>query len=232
MIFGANGSGKTTIGRMLAHSLNYKHIDAEDYLERTFPTKNIRFISIYDNLDSVKYPNRMNSIEVPFINLLNEAYSRDISNKTKASLNSKRKLGKYVGAKAPYGYIKDPNDVGHLLVDNNVSGNIVNIFKWYLHGIGVFEIVSKLNNSNIDTPQSYRLKLKGKASKADKWNRHKIRKILECDIYTGDMVQGKTSAYSHKVKKRIPVPKDEWIVVEDMHEPIIPRVTFDTAQEL
>ena len=97
--------------------LGRNYIEVGNYIEKVFPLYNIRFIAVNDQIDSIKNPESVNSIIVPFKNLINDEYCRDISNKIKAVLNVKMKKGEYVGAYAPYGYIKDPDDVHHLIID-------------------------------------------------------------------------------------------------------------------
>ncbi len=109
-----------------------EHIDADHYLERYFPQKGVRFISVIQGLDSVADPHRMNSIEVPMLNIFNEQYLRQVSNSTKASLMIKRKEGKFVGSIVPYGYKRDPKDKHHLVIDEEACTVVRDIFKWFL----------------------------------------------------------------------------------------------------
>jgi len=111
-----------------------EHIDVDNYLERIFPMMQVRFISVMQHLDSYRNPQKMSSIEVPFLNLINEAYARDISRKTKASLVTKRKRGQYVSGFAPYGYRKDEIDINHLVVDEDAAGNVIRILTGIFRG--------------------------------------------------------------------------------------------------
>ncbi len=214
-----------------------EHIDVDNYLERIFPLMNVRFISVMQNLDSYKNPAKMNSIEIPFLNLINEEYARDISRKTKASLESKRKEGKYISSLTPYGYLKDPLDKNHLIIDEEAAINIEKIFNWFVNGMDYSEIKNKLNDMKSLNPAAYRTSKKAENNKinsgyAGLWETRHIRQILNTDLYTGDMVQGKTATYNHKTKKRIPLPKEEWIVVPSTHDPIVTHSTFEAAQAL
>ena len=116
--------------------LGRNYIEVGNYIEKVFPLFNIRFIAINDQIDSIKNPESVNSVIVPFKNLINDEYCRDISNKIKAVLNVKMKKGEYVGAYAPYGYIKDPEDIHHLIVDEDAAKVVKMIFDLTLNGYG------------------------------------------------------------------------------------------------
>ena len=195
-----------------------EHIDVDNYLERIFPLMGVRFISIMQHLDSFKNPEKMNSIEIPFLNLINEEYARDISRKTKASLETKRKEGKYVYARAPYDYKKDPEDKYHLIIDELKAENIIVAYNLYLSGESIASIVKNMKEKS--KSQSF----------DDYWDKKKIRNMLSNRIYTGDMVQGITSKYNHKIKKRYTLPEEDWIIVPNTHEAIINKDKFNIAQ--
>ncbi len=216
------------------------HIGTDNYLEIYLPSMNVRFITLMNPcLDSFKNPQKMNSIEVPFLNLINEEYARDISRKTKSSLQSKCKNGKYVGSHTPYGYLKDTEDRNKLIVDENTVMNVVQIFEWYINGMNLSEIARSLNDRGILSPIAYKSKygINKKPKNANRntfglWENSMVKRILVCQLYTGDMVQGKTISYNYKMKKRTPLPKEKWIIVHDTHEAIIRQEQFDTVQEL
>ena len=210
-----------------------EHIEGDYYLEKFFPSKGVRFVAMLDNIDSVADPERMNSIEVPLMNLLNEQYLKDVSNSTKVSLNIKRKEGKFVGAEAPYGYKKAKDDKHKLIVDEEVKPIVERIFSLYIDYHSQSEIARILNDSNVLTPSSYKNINRGKAIKPNsKWTSTTIKKILTQPIYTGDMVQGRTKSYSHKVNKRIPLSKKEWVIIENTHEAIIDKEMFNNVQSM
>ena len=210
-----------------------EHIDTDHYLERYFPLKGVRFISAIQRLDSVADPERMNSIEVPLINIFNEQYLKQVSNSTKASLMIKRKEGKFVGSTVPYGYIRSKEDKHTLIIDDEVYKNVQSIFTWYINYVSMKEITKKLNENNLLPPASYR-KMKNEKSinPNTKWVSVTIKGILIQEIYTGDMVQGKTYSYNCKINKREPLPRDKWDIVKNTHVPIISREQFDMAQSL
>jgi len=210
-----------------------EHIDTDHYLERYFPLKGVRFISAIQRLDSVADPERMNSIEVPLINIFNEQYLKQVSNSTKASLMIKRKEGKFVGSKVPYGYLRSEEDKHKLIIDGEVYKNVQSIFDWYISYVSMKEIAKRLNENNIVPPASYRKMQNSKSINLNtKWSSVTIKSILAQEIYTGDMVQGKTYSYNCKINKREPLPREKWDIVKNTHEPIVPREQFDTAQSL
>lgn len=210
-----------------------EHIEGDYYLEKMFPSKGVRFISLIERIDSVADPERMNSIEIPIINLFNEQYLRQVSNSTKASLMIKRKEGKYVTPIVPYGYLRSSEDKYKLIADEYAKPIVEDIFKHYLNYVSINEIAKMIDDKEILNPVSYRRELKGESINTDShWSNTTIRNILTNPIYTGDMVQGRTKSYSHKVNKRIPLPKDQWDIVPDTHEPIIEKDNFEMVQSL
>ena len=116
--------------------LGRNYIEVGNYIEQIFPLFNIRFIAINDNIDSYKDPSTVNNIIVPFKNLINDEYCRDISNKIRSVLAMKKRRGEYVGAFTPYGYIKDPKDIHHLIVDEDAARVVKLIYQWSLEGCG------------------------------------------------------------------------------------------------
>lgn len=166
-------------------------------------------------------------------------YCRDISNKIKAVLNVKMKKGEYVGAYAPYGYIKDPDDVHHLIIDEDAAKVVRMIYELTLNGYGRTAIAKKLNELGILNPTGHRaIDLKMKTpfkNNTDKvtysWCSTTIRDILRNQMYCGDLVQNKGKLISYKIHKRVLVPQEEWIIVKDTHDAIIDRDTFDKVQK-
>ncbi len=214
------------------------YIDVGQYIEKIFPLMDIRFISLTDNLDSVKNPQTMNNIIVPFKNLINDEYCRDISNKVRSSLDMKRKQGKHIGSFACYGYKKDPDDHNHLVIDDEAAEIVRDIFRWYISGMSILAIAQKLNGMGIPNPSSYKktqgLNYKNRYEKigSGKWPDSSVRRILGNQMYIGNLVQGILKVKSYKVQITQRQEKDDWIVVENTHEPIISKEDFKTVQEL
>lgn len=214
------------------------YIETGKYLEQIFPFLNVRFIAVNDMLDSVGNPGQMNTIMVPFKNLINDEYCRDISNKVKSSLDMKRKKGEFIGAFASYGYKKDPIQKGKLLIDEEAAGVVKMIYHSFLQGMGMLAIARKLNELGILSPASYKIKqgmLYQNAKTKDGetlWQDRTIRRILTNQIYCGDLVQGKNRVLNYKIQRCRQVPKEEWMVVRDTHEAVIDRETFQKVQDL
>lgn len=214
------------------------YIDVGQYIEKIFPLLDIRFISVTDNLDSVKSPHTMNTIMVPFKNLINDEYCRDISNKVRSSLDMKRKQGKHIGSFACYGYKKDPEDHNHLVIDEEAAEVVRDIYRWYISGMSMLSISQKLNAMGVPNPSSYKkmqgLKYKNRYENIGmgKWPDSSVRRILSNQMYIGNLVQGTLKIKSYKVQVAQRQDKEDWIIVENTHEPIISKEDFETVQDL
>lgn len=188
---------------------------------------------MFENIDSFENPERMNDIDIPIMNIFNEDYLKRTSKSTKSILDIKRRDGEFVGAYAPYGYIRSKERKNHLVVDKEVKDNVIKIFNVYLEHNSISKIVTYLNAEGITSPRGRREQLKGEIlNEVYSWSGRSIRSILRQEIYTGDMVQGKTKSFSYKVKKRIPLPREQWTIVPNTHEAIIDKETFRTVQEM
>ena len=220
--------------------LGRNYIEVGNYIEQIFPLFNIRFIAINDNIDSYSDPSSVNNVIVPFKNLINDEYCRDISNKIRSVLTMKKKRGEYVAAFTPYGYIKDPEDNHHLIIDEDAARVVKMIYRWSLEGCGRKKIAKKLNDMGILNPMGHKLlelnkkcggrrKANGNLSYA--WDMTVLQRILEDQTYCGDTIQNRGKLISYKVHKHIKNPKNEWIIVRNTHEPIIDRDTWKKVQE-
>lgn len=214
------------------------YLDAGEYIEKVFPFLGVRFIAVNDNYDSFKGRNASDDLIVPFKNLINEAYCRDISVKIRSQLDIKRKRGQFIGAFAIYGYKKDSEDKNSLLVDDYAADIVRDIFKWKLEGVSPQDIAVRLNSGGILSPLEYKKSLGmnyvtsfQKNVKAA-WSAGNVLRILKNPVYTGILTQGKETTPSYKVHKRITKPENEWSVIPDNHEAIISRADFDTVQKV
>ena len=220
--------------------LGRNYIEVGNYIEQVFPVWNIRFIAINDGIDSFKNPMSTNTLLVPFKNLINDEYARDTSIKIRTSLNGKKKRGEFIGAFPSYGYIKDPKDKHKLIIDHSVADVIRKIFDWYVNeGLGKIAICHRLNELGIVNPTGHKkLELKqnynnsGIQDHSYTWTPSTIRNILSNEIYIGNTVQGKRKTKSYNIHKVENIPQEEWIKVENTHEPIIQTEIFQKAQEL
>jgi len=208
------------------------YIETGRYLERYFPEKGIRFISVADQIDSLE---RTYNLFLPLKNILNEQYARDISDKVHMTIRSKQRMGKFIGAFAAYGYQKDPGDRNRLLVDEQAASVVREIFQKYLDGSSIREIVEELNRKKIPSPSAYKRQKGYKyqngriAGKEQPWTYSGVCRILHSELYTGAMVQGKKEQYMHRrQKQRRP---EEWIVVKGTHEALIESKVWKAVQE-
>ena len=201
------------------------------YFENIFPALNIRFISVIENIDSFENPDSMDNLIVPFKNLLNDAYAKDISKKVKSALLTKRLNGEFIGTTATYGYLNDLKDKHKLIIDKDASKIVIKIFNDIIEGKTASEIADELNNNKVLTPYTY--KMKNDNIEIDKkWNAKMINVILKNRVYTGDLIQGKKKVENYRTHNLITTNKDEWIITENHHEPIISKEKFDEVQEI
>lgn len=219
--------------------LSRNYLEAGMYMEQLFVQLNVRFISLsLPALDSYKNPEAMNSIAVPIQNVINDDFCRQTSQKIRGVFNMKRSRGEFIGAFAPYGYSKSPENKNCLIVDEEAADIVKKIFQWFVYeGMSKNGIVKKLNALGILNPTSYKnnkgLKYHCRTGDNDgMWSSRTISLMLCNEVYIGNMVQGRQKIKSYKVHEAIQVPKEEWFVVENTHEAIIEKETFDRAQEL
>ena len=162
------------------------HVMTGYYIETFFPENSIRFISILESYDSFK--NQASNDSSTFIIACNDYYSKQNSIKIKNVLNDKRRNGKFIGSKPSYGYMRNPEDKGHLIPDPKTAPTVKKIFKWRVDGIGPTEIATRLNNENIPTPSQYKnIKFSSRLIIRDEWNISSVKKILTNRIYTGNI---------------------------------------------
>lgn len=213
------------------------YIESGRYIEKIFPMLGIRFIAITDGYDSINEDMGSEMI-IPFKNLINDAYCRDISIKIRSHMDIKRKNGEYIGAFAAYGYLKDKENKNHLVIDEYAADVVRDIFTMKLCGMSQQAIADKLNADGILSPIQYKksigidLESSFQKSIKPKWSYNAVLRILKNEVYTGTVVQGKCTTPNYKIKKRIFKDEAEWIRVEEMHEAIITKSEFALVQEL
>ena len=220
--------------------LGRNYIEVGNYIEQIFPIFNVRFIAINDNVDSFENPMSINTILVPFKNLINDEYARDTSIKIKSVLNAKKKKGEFIGAFPSYGYVKDKYDKHKLVIDEEPAEIVRKIFEWKVNeGLGNLLICHRLNDMGILNPTGYKKKILNQKYNNSKmkqedysWCPSTIRNILKNDVYIGNITQGKRKVKSYKIRKIEKVPEKEWLTVENMHTPIIDKQLFYRAQDL
>ena len=208
----------------------------EKYIHNKFLEWNVRFVSIIDRADSFDIANK----KARQINgLINEWYLEDTSENIRKTLHNKRRRGEFTGSFAPYGYLVDPDNKNHLVIDDYAAPIIRDIFDWYNQGWGYRKIVMQLNELGIPNPTIYKQQQNSryvnpntdKSTSKGLWTQSTIYNIVRNENYTGTLVQGKSHFVSYKNRKKKKVPKEEWVRVEDCHEPIINRQTWIKTQE-
>ena len=208
-------------------------IDTGFYIEKYFPLHGVRFISVNDQFDSEDSENNGSHLIVPLKNMINEAYAADISRKVRSQQRQAMQEGRFVGARPPYGYIKDPQDCHKLLIDPDTAPVVRQIFQWAVEGVAVNRIVLNLNEQDIPAPGQYKASVgiitSKKLTGGGKWQTRTLHRLLSDEVYLGDMVQGKTKTVGHR---QIATDPREWVVVRGTHEPLVSRELFAQVQAI
>ncbi len=213
--------------------LGRDYIKTGFYIESYFPEKNIRYVSLLDNLDTFEEESSASDI-TPFKAVLNDMYAKDISKKIRSVCRQKRESGQYISAYPPYGYKKDETDEkAHLIIDEFAGEVVKRIFNMYVTGLTSYKICDVLNAEKIEPPAVYLdMKLVHRSKDYYKWRPSSVQKILKNEVYLGKLLQGKTKKLSYKSKKKIDLPREIWIVEENAHEPLIDIETFNKVQKI
>lgn len=202
------------------------YIKGGDYLEKIFPEYGVRYVAINDGIDTFENENWMEM--TPIKSVFNDYYPKDISRKVKSVFKEKQKKGEYLCSQAPYGYKKDTLLKNHLVIDEEVVHNVRKIFEMYLGGKSVYEIRKVLNSKGIQSPSGYAKK----QADLKPWNSVTLLNILKNEAYIGNTVGNKKIKVSLKSKKRLMVPKENQIKIENTHEAIISKADFEEVQFL
>ncbi len=206
----------------------------EKYIHGLFPIWGIRFVSIVDNADTA---NKGNKKSRQINGLVNEWYLEDMSDNIRSVLTSRRENGFHIGSFAPYGYQKDPDLKGHLIIDPEAAEVVKEIFTMFADGYGKTSIARYLNLKGVPNPSEYK-RLKGfrysqpAQFRSRIWSYGSVQGILCNEVYIGNLIQGKTGSISYKTKKLYSRPKSQWIRVNGTHEPIIDTVLWNRVQRL
>ena len=217
-------------------SRNY--IESGRYLQQIYPALGIRFIAINDSYDSLTGDLASDSYILPFKNLINDTYCKDISVKIRSSLDVKRRNGLYVGSYTPYGYKKNPEDKNRIIVDSEAAEVVRRIFSMYKDGMSVCRIADWLNELGVLSPMEYKLskgiKIKSpfRTGSCAKWSYRAVKRILTNETYIGVMVQGKRSTPNYKVHVLQDREESEWIRVEGTHEALVTYDDFMSVKEM
>ena len=207
-------------------------IDTGYYIEQYFVQHKIRFIAVNDSYDTADKNSTHNGIILPLKNMVNEAYALDIGKKIRSAAYQAMLDGEFIGARAPFGYKKSPDNCHKLIVDEETAPIVRQIFEWAASGIGVNTITVRLNEMGVVTSSVY----KSQTSEIEKryrqnrnWTTFTVAHILDNPVYTGDMVQGKSRTIEHKQQD---TPPEDYIIVRNTHEAIVSRELFETANKI
>ena len=218
--------------------LGRNYLDCGLYLEVFFPENNVRYIAVNDGVDTL---NKSAMDITPFRNILNEMYSADVSVKIKSAYRARFQQGKFMGTYAPYGYIKDPADHNHLLIDDKVAHVVREIFDLALAGNGIAKIRKHINKQHVLRPAAYAAEqgaagyeryFEDNEENRYIWSENSVRGILRSPIYAGNLAGYKRIAANMKSKKRPSKLPEEWEVIPDTHEGIVTQEEFDIVQQL
>ncbi len=214
------------------------YIESGRYIEKIFPMLGVRFIAINDNYDSLTGKSQTDEIVIPFKNLINDAYCRDISIKIRSHLDVKRRKGEFIGSFTIYGYAKDEHDHNKIVIDEYAAGVVRDIYQWKISGMSQQRIADKLNDMGVLSPAEYKKScgIKYSANLQTKkqaiWSAVAITRILTNESYTGTLIQGKVTTPNYKVNKTVIKDEEDWVVIPNAFEAIITKEQFDMVQEI
>jgi len=216
--------------------LGRNYVEAGDYLEKVFPFLNVRFIAVNDHYDSA-FLTSGDQLGASLKNIVNDMYAKDISRKITSAMKAKRLRGDYIGNYAPYGYLKDPENPSHLIIDQEIAPIVVEIFEMRATGAGIATIARALNEKGYPSPGRLRFE-RGIITNNNKkgtdlpWNRHVLTELLRNVVYIGNLAQGRSTQCLYKGIAYHWTDPSEWDVVEHTHEPIISMELWERAQSV
>lgn len=214
--------------------LGRDYIGTGEYVEKYFPERKVRYVAVTDGIDTV-YDSSGNDM-APFKAVFNDMYAKDISKKIRIALRTKQKQGLWVGGCPPFGYMVDPNDKNHLVPDPSEDWIIKRIFDLAIQGNTPYQIRIILTDEKIPTRAMIKTNNKrisnATSSKAGIWSQKTVKGILSNQLYTGDMIQNRRTKVSYKIKKNVCNSKEDWIIVEDTHEPLVSKKDFEIIQKM
>ena len=211
--------------------LGRDYIMTGHYMERYFPEKRVRYISLLDGIDT-GVESSANDI-TPFRAIMNDMYAKDISKKIKSVKRDKQRKGQFIGGKPMYGYKMHPTEKNKIVIDEEVAPVVRRIFAMALDGMSCRKIAATLNEEGVPTPATYcGWNMGRKGPYAGLWSSERISEMLQNETYLGNMVQGRTVKISYKSKKCLKQNRENWVVVENTHEPLIDKETFQKVRML
>lgn len=213
--------------------LGRNYLEAGNYLEQVFPFFKVRFIAVTEGYDSISPDFTDEALIIPLKNIINECYAKDISMKVSSAFATRKKQGKFMQRLPVYGYLKDPADKNHLIIDPDTAPIVQRIFQMAGNDISPTEIARLLNDEGIPSlSQYFVLKgfLRGEKYSLTPWRTTNVKRVLTNRMYLGCLVYGKTSSSIVKGTYRLRIPKEDWKVVENTHEPLITPELFEQVQ--
>lgn len=216
------------------------YADQGYFLETFFPLHGVRFVTVsHPKVDSYLHPEELEGLEVPISGLMNDRYAAKTSRDIRATFGAKRRKGEFIGAFAPYGYQKDPQDKNHLVEDEEAARWVRSIFDWFgKEGMSKRGIALRLNQMGVLSPGAYK-RSKGMAYHNPHmdhcdglWSGAAVAAILKNPVYVGTMVQGRQGVVSYKIHKKISLPPPRWYVVPHTHPPLVEEDLFYKVQQL
>jgi hypothetical protein len=200
------------------------------YIEKYFPSKNVRYIAVNDGIDT--YTGNNDDI-TPFKSVINDMYAKDISKKVRTAMTTKKLNGEFIGSIAPYGYMKDKADKNKLVIDEETACIVRRIFKMFIETQSVLGIMKQLSREKIPTPSALKnLTNTQKGTHKGLWSSTMIKRILTNPTYIGNLTQNRKRKVSYKVNKQQSISKDNWIIIPNTHEAIVSEEDFNTVQNI
>ena len=211
--------------------LGRDYIMTGHYMERYFPEKQVRYISLLDGIDT-GVESTANDI-TPFRAIMNDMYAKDISRKIKSVKRDKQRKGQFIGGKPVYGYKMHPTEKNKIVIDKEAAPTVRRIFGMALEGMSCRQIATQLNAEGVPTPAAYAgLPAPKSGPYSGLWSSERISEMLQNETYIGNMVQGRSVKLSYKSRKCLHQARENWVVVENTHEPLIDREAFEKVQVL
>ena len=211
--------------------LGRDYIMTGHYMERYFPEKQVRYISLLDGIDT-GVESTANDI-TPFRAIMNDMYAKDISRKIKSVKRDKQRKGQFIGGKPVYGYKMHPTEKNKIVIDKEAAPTVRRIFGMALEGMSCRQIATQLNAEGVPTPAAYAgLPVPKSGPYSGLWSSERISEMLQNETYIGNMVQGRSVKLSYKSRKCLHQARENWVVVENTHEPLIDREAFEKVQVL
>ena len=224
-----DGKINTVVTKDLSR-LGRDYIQTGYYLEQYFPLHRVRYIAVNDNIDTMCQTGGNDM--TPFRAVFNDMYAKDISKKVRTALTTKKNTGKFIGAVAPFGYQKDPKDKNHLMIDEEAAAYVRQIYKEFLAGESLIGIAHNLTMRKVPTPSQYKNLTATQKSCKGVWNDTIIKRILTNPTYIGNLRQNTTRKINYKINKKVNLSKEEWVIVENTHEPIVSQEEFEAVSQL